>query len=108
MSAGEATRDGECREGGSGALGGWRACVRVLIVVRTTSSRAGAMTSPTGPSPSPRAGWSRMWRTMGSRNARVLPEPVLATPMMSLPDMSAGMAMAYVKGKRMEKRQWRW
>lgn len=41
--------------------------------------------SPIGPSVSSKAGWSRMCRNMGNKNANVLPLPVLAIPMMSRP-----------------------
>ena len=45
----------------------------------------GLVNLPMGPSVSSRGGWSKMWRNMGSRKAKVLPLPVLAMPMMSLP-----------------------
>jgi hypothetical protein len=36
-----------------------------------------------------------MWRKSGRRKASVLPEPVLAMPIMSRPDMMMGMACAW-------------
>ena len=37
-----------------------------------------------------------MWRNMGRRNARVLPLPVLAMPIMSRPDITVGTACAWI------------
>lgn len=58
------------------------------------SSLVGVTTMAMGPSIVRRGRWSLMCRNMGRRNATVLPDPVLATPMMSRPDMMAGMAWA--------------
>lgn len=57
---------------------------RLTLLICCTSSRVGAMISPTGPSPCASGGWSLTWRSIGSTNASVLPEPVLAMPIQSL------------------------
>ena len=57
------------------------------------------MISPIGPSPSCSGGWTSMCLNMGSRKARVLPEPVLATAMRSRPHMMAGMARGRREGR---------
>lgn len=54
------------------------------------------MTTAIGPSPELRGRWSLMCRSKGSRKAIVLPEPVLATPITSRPDMMAGIAWAWI------------
>lgn len=54
------------------------------------------MMRPMGPSPSAKGCWSMIWRSMGSKKAKVLPDPVLATPITSRPDMSAGMACRWI------------
>mmetsp|Transcript_18821 Transcript_18821/g.48328 ORF Transcript_18821/g.48328 Transcript_18821/m.48328 type:complete len:237 (-) Transcript_18821:408-1118(-) len=59
-----------------------------------TSSRVGAITIATGPSFWPSGGWSLMCLSMGSTKASVLPEPVLAMPIQSRPDMMTGSACA--------------
>ena len=38
----------------------------------------------------------RIWRNIGRRNASVFPEPVLAMPITSRPDIMAGMACAWI------------
>ena len=53
-------------------------------------------TLPIGPSSSSNGGWSIMCLYIGIRNARVLPLPVLAIPIRSLPDITAGMAWAWI------------
>ena len=45
---------------------------------------------PIGPSPSSSGLYAFMCRTNGSTYANVLPEPVSAMPMMSRPDIMAG------------------
>lgn len=49
-----------------------------------------------GPSASSSGRWSMMCRNMGRRKAIVLPLPVLAMPMRSLPDITAGIAWAWI------------
>mmetsp|Transcript_15877 Transcript_15877/g.23911 ORF Transcript_15877/g.23911 Transcript_15877/m.23911 type:complete len:253 (+) Transcript_15877:1005-1763(+) len=56
------------------------------------SSLVGESTRPIGPSPSSICGWSSMWIIIGHKKLRVLPEPVLANPMISLPLNAAGSA----------------
>ena len=51
---------------------------------------------PIGPSSSSSSGWSSICLNIGNRKARVLPLPVLAIPMRSLPDMTAGMAWHWI------------
>lgn len=49
-----------------------------------------------GPSASSRGLWSMMCRNMGNRKAMVFPLPVFAMPIRSRPDMTAGMACAWM------------
>jgi len=60
-----------------------------------TSSLVGAMISPMGPSPVASGGWSFTCRSRGRTKAIVLPEPVLAMPMQSRPDMMMGSAWGW-------------
>mmetsp|Transcript_80392 Transcript_80392/g.206901 ORF Transcript_80392/g.206901 Transcript_80392/m.206901 type:complete len:244 (-) Transcript_80392:285-1016(-) len=52
------------------------------------SSRVGAITSISGPSPLCSGGWAMMCSRPGMPKAKVLPEPVFATPTMSRPAMA--------------------
>jgi hypothetical protein len=54
------------------------------------------MINAIGPSPFSSGRWSLICRIIGSKKAMVLPDPVLATPIMSRPDMMAGMACAWM------------
>lgn len=68
----------------------------VSLLICCTSSLVGATTRAMGPSPCCKGGWSLMCLSMGSTKARVLPEPVSAMPMQSLPDMMIGRAWAWM------------
>mmetsp|Transcript_16033 Transcript_16033/g.50413 ORF Transcript_16033/g.50413 Transcript_16033/m.50413 type:complete len:340 (-) Transcript_16033:362-1381(-) len=74
----------------------WRANALASFPICWTSSRVGAMTRQIGPSPIASGGWSLMCRSMGMRNAIVLPEPVFAMPMQSRPLMMTGRACAWI------------
>ncbi len=51
---------------------------------------------PIGPSSPSNGGWCFMWRNMGRRNAKVFPLPVLAIPIISLPERIMGNAWAWI------------
>ena len=59
------------------------------------SSLVGVMMMAMGPSPSSSSSWSAMCLNRGRRKARVLPEPVLAIPIISRPLIIAGIAWAF-------------
>ena len=58
----------------------------------SASSRVGASTSASGPSPSASTGCAFTCTTAGSRKASVLPDPVSASPMKSAPFIAIGHA----------------
>mmetsp|Transcript_19650 Transcript_19650/g.58284 ORF Transcript_19650/g.58284 Transcript_19650/m.58284 type:complete len:201 (-) Transcript_19650:1463-2065(-) len=68
----------------------------ISFAICCTSSRVGASTSATGPSPSASGGWSLTCRIIGNTNPSVLPEPVFAMPMQSRPLMMMGKACAWI------------
>lgn len=69
---------------------------RASLVICVASSRVGVIMIPIGPSSGSKAGWSSTWRKSGSRKASVFPEPVLAMPIMSRPDIIMGSACAWI------------
>mmetsp|Transcript_27462 Transcript_27462/g.67484 ORF Transcript_27462/g.67484 Transcript_27462/m.67484 type:complete len:337 (+) Transcript_27462:558-1568(+) len=66
------------------------------LPICVTSSRVGPMIIPMGPSPCSVGAWSLMCRSIGRTYAKVFPEPVLATPMQSRPDMITGSAWHWI------------
>eukprot|EP00955_Chlamydomonas_euryale_P105985 365674-Chlamydomonas_euryale.AAC.2 len=64
---------------------------RTSFSICCASSRVGASTSPSGPSPGRSGGCCRQCWTMGMANDAVLPLPVSAQPRMSRPDSAMGM-----------------
>ena len=68
--------------------------ILVSYAIWVASSLVGAKIKLIGPSFSYSTLWSRIWRNIGSKYARVLPEPVSAIPITSLPFIMAGKAYA--------------
>ena len=62
------------------------------LPICVTSSRVGPMIMPIGPSPLSIGRWSLTCLSMGNTYDSVFPDPVLATPMQSRPDMITGSA----------------
>lgn len=60
------------------------------------SSRVGVIMIEMGPSVSSNGGWSSICLNIGNKNANVLPLPVFAIPIKSLPDIMAGIACAWI------------
>ena len=72
----------------------WKRLISFPICIQ--SSRVGVIIIAMGPSSSSNSGWALIWRNSGSKKARVLPDPVLAIPIISRPDMITGMAWAWI------------